>query len=659
MNSLNFDITQASKFLSLLDEGEEEFTFQTFDDKEYSLKIFDKDEKLVNEKRIKRGNKELADVRHGTIEKHFDWLSAKNKAGAGIFVMAQSGNGSGRNNESVDRIRCIFNENDNGLTKALPLDPQIVVESSPGKRHYYFLCEGIEKSEFKPIEERLIDEYGSDPNAKDLARVLRLPGFYHNKGLPHKVSITHESGGLPYTAEQIKAAFPPVINGHKKTYKSEAKTDIEVTDKLIDDLRNALRVIPSVEYSDWINIGMALKCLGDKGFILWQESSSNCKEKFDFNVCYEKWDSFNPTDITYKSIFHKAKEFGLKNDKNTYSDTSDTIPSSFTWVTGEELAKNAKAPVFLINKILETDSHGMIAGDSMSYKSFVVLKMAHSICTGNDFFDNVVYKTGKVLYISGEGRESFGRRVKGLEIVEKTMGDNFLFLADFFCMDDASQMNVLSSEIERIRPALVIFDTFSSLVSVSDENAAKDVARVLNLRTRTCRHNGVSSILVHHYGKDVLRGMRGSIVFKTNNDFEFSLKRENGTKITELSCVKMKDAENFDPIIMKAHVVDLGLVNQDGTQSTTLVLKKCDPSEVHEESLTDRQQKAYDGIRELISISGFEADKKLCVNEEMIKSLFRDLFEEMGNDRYKVFGKVIPPLLKKGLLHVKDKNYWL
>jgi hypothetical protein len=343
------------------------------------------------------------------------------------------------------------------------------------------------------------------------------------------------------------------------------------------------------------------------------------------------------------------------NKQVTQLDHDSLTKSSLTWVTGGALAKNARAPVFLINKILETDSHGMIAGDSMSYKTFVVLKIAHSICTGNDFFNNIVYKKGKVLYISGEGRESFGRRVKALEIVEGTMGDNFLFLTDFFCIDDDAQMRVLSSEIKRINPVLVIFDTFSSLVSISDENAAKDVARVLNLRTKTCRHNGVSSILVHHYGKDVLRGMRGSIVFKTNNDFEFSLKREQDSKITELSCIKMKDGDNFSPITMKAHIVDIGLVNQDGTQSTSLILKEGDGLC----ALIGRQEDAYNGIRELISTAGFEFDKKLCVSEEMIKSLFNELFIDMGKGRYGVFGKTVPNLIKKGFLNCKDGKYWL
>jgi hypothetical protein len=37
--------------------------------------------------------------------------------------------------------------------------------------------------------ETMVEAHGSDPDAKDLARVLRLPGSWHQKGDPHQVRI--------------------------------------------------------------------------------------------------------------------------------------------------------------------------------------------------------------------------------------------------------------------------------------------------------------------------------------------------------------------------------------------------------------------------------------------------------------------------------------
>jgi hypothetical protein len=56
---------------------------------------------------------------------------------------------------------------------------------------------------------RLVADYGSDRNAQDLARVLRLPGFYHRKGKPHLVKVDEDTGKRYARADLLKA-FPPV-----------------------------------------------------------------------------------------------------------------------------------------------------------------------------------------------------------------------------------------------------------------------------------------------------------------------------------------------------------------------------------------------------------------------------------------------------------------
>ena len=58
---------------------------------------------------------------------------------------------------------------------------------------------------------RMVEDYGSDPNAKDRARVLRLAGFFHRKNPsePHPVKIILEGGGLPYILEHVARHIPP------------------------------------------------------------------------------------------------------------------------------------------------------------------------------------------------------------------------------------------------------------------------------------------------------------------------------------------------------------------------------------------------------------------------------------------------------------------
>ena len=54
----------------------------------------------------------------------------------------------------------------------------------------------------------MVAEYGSDKNAAGINRVLRLPGFTHNKGKPYPVSVV-EASGKRYTRDELLQALPP------------------------------------------------------------------------------------------------------------------------------------------------------------------------------------------------------------------------------------------------------------------------------------------------------------------------------------------------------------------------------------------------------------------------------------------------------------------
>jgi hypothetical protein len=111
--------TEAERFLTLLDETADGFTFQTFDDS--------KD----------RHNSELARVLHGTLDEHYNTLASLNKLGAGVFVTVNRTDLKGRKKENIIGIRAVFQEADRSDVPLLPFAPHLSVESSPGKYHRY------------------------------------------------------------------------------------------------------------------------------------------------------------------------------------------------------------------------------------------------------------------------------------------------------------------------------------------------------------------------------------------------------------------------------------------------------------------------------------------------------------------------------------------
>ena len=183
------DLSETGRFLGLLSGGDP-VTFQTFDDSP-----------------AKR--KPLSKILHGSLQQHGDTLASLNGRGAGVFVMVNAGDLKGRSTRNVHRVRAVFVDLDGSPlepVQAGPLQRQITVESSPGRYHAYWLVDGFPLAEFSPVQQMLAQRFDSDPTVKDLPRVMRLPGFLHQKAQPHLTHILSASSGR-YSRDKFLSAF--------------------------------------------------------------------------------------------------------------------------------------------------------------------------------------------------------------------------------------------------------------------------------------------------------------------------------------------------------------------------------------------------------------------------------------------------------------------
>jgi hypothetical protein len=151
----------------------------------------------------------LARKPHGTLAQHHKALEALNARGAGVYVMVNEGDGKGRSAVNVTRIRSLFVDTDGApYPDPLPLAPHIVVQSSPGRWHVYWLVYGLELAEFAPLQKALADLHGTDPSVNDLPRVMRLPGYLHCKGEPVRVELLEAHDRAPYSRAEVLSACP-------------------------------------------------------------------------------------------------------------------------------------------------------------------------------------------------------------------------------------------------------------------------------------------------------------------------------------------------------------------------------------------------------------------------------------------------------------------
>lgn len=113
-------------------------------------------------------------------------LDRANEAGFGIFHAVNGCIGGDRKN--LGSVRAWYTEIDDeskdvqrAKIATSPLQPTCVVESKNGYHLYWYAIPGSSFDDYTKIELRLIEHFGGDPNAQDKARILRTPGFRHQK----------------------------------------------------------------------------------------------------------------------------------------------------------------------------------------------------------------------------------------------------------------------------------------------------------------------------------------------------------------------------------------------------------------------------------------------------------------------------------------------
>jgi hypothetical protein len=129
-----------------------------------------------------------------------------------FFLVNESDNPSKRTLKNIVRCRAIWIEDDITGKKreasSFPVPPNIIVNSSPGKFHYYWLTDTTDTDEHQRVMQTLVNDWGCDPNARDISRIMRIPGTYHLKGKPFLVTAEYLIKA-PYKWGTLLDAFPP------------------------------------------------------------------------------------------------------------------------------------------------------------------------------------------------------------------------------------------------------------------------------------------------------------------------------------------------------------------------------------------------------------------------------------------------------------------
>ena len=92
-----------------------------------------------------------------------------------------------------------------------PLVPSLVVETKRGYQVYWRAKDGTAGNWNAIVLERLVPFYGADKNARDIARILRAPGYLHLKDPadPFLISVVHR-WDVSYSEADLFRHYPAV-----------------------------------------------------------------------------------------------------------------------------------------------------------------------------------------------------------------------------------------------------------------------------------------------------------------------------------------------------------------------------------------------------------------------------------------------------------------
>lgn len=197
-------------------------------------------------------------ILHGSLAEHWSKLVDLNRAGHGIYVLVHEGDRLGRKATNVVGLRALFIDDDGKAApvafkgeRAAPftgLPPTITVQSKAGQHNYFQLVPGEPLDEFTPAQETLATHFGTDQAVKDLARVMRVPGFLHMKD-PESPFLVRLVQARPerYPVAQVTSAYPAPAQSATEGSPGAPTPDVPRTERLERARKYVAKVPPAVE----------------------------------------------------------------------------------------------------------------------------------------------------------------------------------------------------------------------------------------------------------------------------------------------------------------------------------------------------------------------------------------------------------------------------
>lgn len=427
------------------------------------------------------------------------------------------------------------------------------------------------------------------------------------------------------------------------------------------------KVIQALEQTDWPTfeevfdptIGefdlAALKAANPTLARLWDNPSTDCSDnrwKLDCHVLeafpltavqlaviYEEWKgagtqtedgkgsgNYNLRDVAREWIKNKGRYLSKGDAMGAVVDNEDE-PTSRSYVRDSFVVANYQPIRWLVKRLIPLNSVGALYGLPNVGKSFVVFDLANHARRGRDWFGRKV-KGGDVLYLYAEGAEGIAGRAKAWADSNDSSGGNVALMNGVpnLFLDKNAPAKIIAaaracSEESGQPMRLIIVDTLAAATTGADGSSDRDMGLVCDRLRKVANELECAVLVVHHSGKDVSKGMRGSSV--SLGAFDFTLLAEETKGGSSLKVEKMRDARKGQAIKFKLVEVVIG-VDEDGDNVTSCIVRPVEvggalsavdeDEEVPVIKVPDRRE---DRVAMLLAVAREEAERAAAEDEPL------------------------------------------
>jgi len=263
---------------------------------------------------------------------------------------------------------------------------------------------------------------------------------------------------------------------------------------------------------------------------------------------------------------------------------------------------------FLLDDLLVSRGFNVLAGPSGGGKSFLAIDMAAKVADAG----------GNVVYVMAEGSGGAYRRAAAWAAHHnKPLPDIRWLVQSFDVLVDTPELLELAGPCD-----LLIFDTLHRITPGLDENSAQEMGRVIQAVDHMRETAGAASLLVHHTGWDDSRE-RGSSSLRGAADVFLRLRpNKEGDGVIDLTCLKMKEAEQWATRHYRIEPAGDDAAAIFGTAPSAVIVPSLAPAEV---GSLERETRIIAYLEREPHSSGNDIERAVGGDVKAVRSTLKDL----------------------------------